>query len=54
MFYVEGYLDRVKRNLEYEINLDSEVAFLVNHGKRFIIGFWVLIRNLNKIELYSI
>lgn len=33
MFYVDGCLDRVKRNLGYEINLDSEVAFLVNHRK---------------------
>ena len=40
MFYVDGYLESVKRNLGYEINLDSEVAFFVNHGKK--VYYWIL------------
>lgn len=40
MFYVDGYLESVKRNLGYEINLDSEVAFLMNHRKKM--HYWLL------------
>ena len=51
MFYVDGYLESVKRNLGYEINLDSEVAFFVNHGKK---GYYWILRNDQKYEKFLV